>query len=448
MSSHLPIVAAPSGQGSIKFGSIDPAEVGKDAKPQEKPAPSVPVTVPKPASFLAAAGAPGAPKQASGTPPAGQQQVGSAGQQRGGGSSGGSGPRAPRAPQQPVPTVPIAHHQQQGPGGYAAQQQMPGGFVPTIFGAQAAYTLSFIPPPTAQGYYGGNFGAGQQYPAPYAYGNQMQTPGVPATPQGQAPVQTSQAPPTSAHVSPYGSQPTSPLPARPAAAQPPPARQKKILRIENPDTHEVLNLAAISEVTKQEKEKEKEKEKKAAAAEKEPAAEKAAAPQPAAAAAAAAPTPAAPAAPAAPPAAAPAKEQKADSAVAKSGGPWGGSKSFKDIIAEAPPAPVAASKPAAAPAAAKPEPAAEPAAKPAAAQPPAPPTKAPVKVSVLFCGGCVSSASQQIKPACSPAFLHWFGRDSSLRIKNRATCLANCAPAALLCPELWCTLPSPCDAGT
>ena len=84
---------------------------------------------------------------------------------------------------------------------------------------------------------------------------------MPTGPHGpQPPVQSMPAPPPPPQVSSssgggasaaashgsYGNAPSSPLPARSGTSSTPPAREKKILRIENPETHEVLNLADIA----------------------------------------------------------------------------------------------------------------------------------------------------------------------------------------------------------
>lgn len=225
----------------INFGSFDPSELQQPPQPPKDASGNKP----SPKGSFAAAGsnkhvppppAPPVAPIATGQRPYGSGQTG----------------RPHRA--QPVQAVQIPQ------GGSYAQQ--PFVTVPSLYSRQPYVQPSaYMPSPGPGGFYTGGFQA--QYPTGY-YGNQAQSPsGVPAsgTPTGQASVVTGASGATQ-----YGSTPSSPLPVKPPTQ--PPVRQKKILRIENPDTHEVLNLDAFaSEVNKQDKE-----EKAAAAASAESAA--------------------------------------------------------------------------------------------------------------------------------------------------------------------------------
>ena len=131
--------------------------------------------------------------------------------------------------------------------------------MPTAFilspGAPVAYPQAYMlynPSVGTQQYFAGGFGQPGQYPG-FQYGTSPQGQGVPThgpqQPVGNMPVPPPppQASGNGPHGTPYGSTPTSPMPPKGSAPAPP--RQKKILRIENPDTHEVLNLSDIKQAT-------------------------------------------------------------------------------------------------------------------------------------------------------------------------------------------------------
>lgn len=251
-------------QGSIKFGSIGPAELQQQGT---KPAPSAPApaaanpaaaTVPpatapqasKPVSFAAAASGGTAPKQQHAPPVAQQQQPQHQQQQQQRGPGGG---RAPRAQQ------PVTASMPQGAG--FSSQPMATAFLLSP-GAPVAYPQAYMlynPTVSTQQYFAGGFGQSGQYPG-FNYGTLPQGGNIPTGPRGAQPVPSMPVPPpppqvssgggasggAAAHGS-YGNAPSSPLPARTGtSATPPPARVRKILRIENPETHEVLNLADIA----------------------------------------------------------------------------------------------------------------------------------------------------------------------------------------------------------
>jgi len=248
-------------QGSIKFGSIGPAELQQQgtqpapAPPTAKLAaadPPAPAPQPsKPVSFAAAAsGGTTAPKQQHAPPAAQQQQPQHQQQQQQRGPGGG---RAPRAQQ------PVTASMPQGAG--FNSQPMATAFL-LSGGAPVAYPQAYMlynPSVSTQQYFAGGFGQSGQYPG-FNYGTSPQGGNMPTGPRGPPPVPSMPAPPPPPQVSSgggasggaaapasYGTAPSSPLPAKTgSAARPPAARVRKILRIENPETHEVLNLADIA----------------------------------------------------------------------------------------------------------------------------------------------------------------------------------------------------------
>lgn len=255
-------------QGSIKFGSIGPAELQQKgtqpapaaaapaapatAKPAAAAPPAAAPQPSKPVSFAAAASGGTAPKQQH-TPAAGQQQQQLQHQhQQQQHQRGPGGGRAPRAQQSVTASMP------QGPG--FTSQPMATAFLLSP-GAPVAYPQAYMlynPSVSTQQYFAGGFGQAGQYPG-FNYGTPPQSGNMPTGPRGPQPVPSMPVPPpppqvsgggasggAAAHGS-YGNAPSSPLPARTGnAATPPPARVRKILRIENPETHEVLNLADIA----------------------------------------------------------------------------------------------------------------------------------------------------------------------------------------------------------
>lgn len=264
------VVSGSAAQGSIKFGSIGPAELQQSSQPPAASAaapPAAPAAAPakpaaaappapapqpsKPVSFAAAASGGTAPKQQA--PSGGQQQQHQQQQQQQQQQRGPGGGRALRAQQ-----VPASIPQSTG----FNSQPMATAFLLSP-GAPVAYPQAYMlynPSVSTQQYFAGGFGQAGQYPG-FNYGSPAQGGNMPTGPHGpQSPVQSMPAPPPPPQVSSssggasaaashgsYGNAPSSPLPARPGTGStPPPAREKKILRIENPETHEVLNLADIA----------------------------------------------------------------------------------------------------------------------------------------------------------------------------------------------------------
>jgi hypothetical protein len=261
------VASGQSAQGSINFVSIGPAELQQHSTQPAAPAAAPPAAAApvaakpaaaapparapqpsKPVSFAAAASGGTAPKHQA--PPAGQQQQQQHQHQQ---QRGPGGSRAPRAVQ------PVAANMTQG----AAFNSQP---MATAFllspGAPVAYPQAYMlynPSVSTQQYFAGGFGQAGQYPG-FTYGSPAQGGNMPTGSHGpQPPVQSMPVPPPPPQVSSsgassgaathgsYGNTPSSPLPARAGTAStPPPARVRKILRIENPETHEVLNLADIA----------------------------------------------------------------------------------------------------------------------------------------------------------------------------------------------------------
>lgn len=240
------VTSAPAPQGSIKFGSIDPAEMQQSPQsaPPPKPAPAQPVPPPqsqptKP-SFAAAVGA--GTKQGPPNPAPQQGRVN----------------RAPRAPQQQVSAV--APGMPQG-AGYTSQPMTTFVLSPNgtpVAAYPQAYMLAYNPAAPPQQYYAAGGFAQGQYPG-YNFGSPVQGVGAIGpgahgglSIQGMQNMQMPQQPGAGAgapHAR-YGGGMAPPAPASmpnktSTAPNPPPVRQKKILRIEDPNTHEVLDLAGI-----------------------------------------------------------------------------------------------------------------------------------------------------------------------------------------------------------
>jgi hypothetical protein len=348
-------------------------------------------------------------------------------------SAGSRGPRNP--PHQPVPVAPSFQQAAM----YTMQFPI----------NMAAYTYTGTPYAPAGGGYPA---AATQYGAPYYPAQQTATV---ATGMPRAPPQVSLPPQPPTASSPYSTAPTSPLPPKPAPTQgalPKPA-PRKILKIENPDTHEVLDLEHV-------REERQEKEKQATATfEKEASVPPSVPPAPPAAAQVLIPPSTAPAAAigrAMPPVEHETDRDATAAHVAKPAGAWGGSKSFKDIIQQVPkaeevPKPAAAAPPAAAEAPVQTK-----------AAPPARPEQQPAEVCYFFFSGpflchflvsCSNAImkfddSAAYKPACRPELAeHWSGRDSSLRITNSVACLAGCAFSPCV-SVLNCWQTSLCIAGS
>jgi hypothetical protein len=223
------IKSEPSNHGSIRFGSIEPSDY-QQTTTRARPTGAATQAAsqgPSHGSNLKTAGSSSASNNAKQVPSNSAM------------SRNNAATRVPRAPQQPVAVAGMPQ-----PSPYATQS-MATAYVLSpsggpVSGYPQAFMLAYNPAAAAgpQSYYtGSGFGQGQ-YGA-YNYGATLPGPTMGGNLSEVPNVQIGTHPPTSTYI------PNQSTPIK--ATQPTPVvqRQKKILRIENPDTHEVLDLAGI-----------------------------------------------------------------------------------------------------------------------------------------------------------------------------------------------------------
>lgn len=225
------IKSEPSNHGSIKFGSIEPSDYQQTT------------THPRQTGGAANQASNQGPSHGSHPKTAGQNPVTNSNKQNSSNAptsrSGQGGNRVPRAPQQPVAVAGMPQ-----PSPYATQS-MATAYVLSPPGAPVsaypqAYMLAYNPSAAAgsQSYYtGGSFGQGQ-YGA-YNYGTTVPGPALGGNIPEVQNMQMASLPQTSTYM------PNQSTASKPPQPTPVVQRQKRILRIENPDTHEVLDLAGI-----------------------------------------------------------------------------------------------------------------------------------------------------------------------------------------------------------
>lgn len=224
------IKSEPSNHGSIKFGSIEPSDYQQTT------------TRARPTGAATQAASQG-PSHGSNLKTAGSSSASNNAKQAPSNSAmsrNGAANRVPRAPQQPVAVAGMPQ-----PSPYATQS-MATAYVLSpsagpVSGYPQAFMLAYNPGPATgpQSYYtGSGFGQGQ-YGGAYNYGATLPGPAMGGNVSEVPNLQIGTHPQTSTYI------PNQSTPSK--ATQPTPVvqRQKKILRIENPDTHEVLDLAGI-----------------------------------------------------------------------------------------------------------------------------------------------------------------------------------------------------------